>query len=495
MSNGRGEVGLEIGADPGLSPGEYIQIPKLMKRTAKGTVARSVGSSAATASPDGAPTAYDGGEVYVHLGALRRVKTDGSMGNEVTLSEVPSPNDWGNEIRAFVAANTGHIRDEAFTDDTKKWVHAVRFWSLKAGFVASSKSFEYTEVNNPTPEEMRAVPDDWVTFIANYSGQAWTACTARATSWRKSNHATGGSDGIASGFPRRWLMKEALWSVDKDKARAADNNRKATSAFYVATHATSVHAVLALMVGTDEHHWAKIQTHYGVITGWDIRESAAQRIAPRTQVAGASMVADAVVVLKMLISENISGLLTERAMFEALSRAHAKVENEGMRIASYAGWFFSGHPTGVGKVAFNQKDASFAALVGELGHIAGTYYRGTTIGDSPALASASSQLASPRARDVWTQMSRIKSGQVSPALIAAYGRIAGAATTAAVESLISKDRATVTSAVEAYNVETASVARMFNVTAVPSVTVEQIMSNAEAADARAKQIADASAGM
>lgn len=47
---------------------------------------------------------------------------------------------------------------------------------------------------------------DFVVAAIDYNVNTWTACAASATSWRKSNHATGGD--IAQGFPRRWLQKE-----------------------------------------------------------------------------------------------------------------------------------------------------------------------------------------------------------------------------------------------------------------------------------------------
>jgi hypothetical protein len=495
MKNGKAEVGLEVGADPGLSPSEYIKIPKSMTRDVSGKFGGKAGSSSATTT--GGSTNWVPGDVYIVNGKVHRVKSTGAIGEELDSFVVPDPVSWADDIRKFVAANEQSVRSSELTEDLIKMVHAVRYWSVIAGFVTTSKSREYTVVDTPSTTETSAVTDETVEFISKYHGQAWTACVARTASWRKSNHATGGQggpgSGVATGFARRWLSREGYWTQSQDQRASYTANQRATTAFYIATHATSVHAVLAQTVGDDKHHWAKVDPSYGCFSPdvWDLRDSAKLRIAPRTQVAGTSMVTDAVVVMKMLISEGIAGLLTERGGSQRLADAYGMIEREGMRLATYAGWYFDGHPHNVSKGSFSQKDPAYASLVGELGVVATTYYRGSTIGDSPSLASAAAQLATPSSKTTWAQLTRVKTSSVSPALVAAYGRVTGAVSAAAVEDITSTERDRVEVGVTSYNDATALFAKQFGVSDYTKVTVDAVIANAKAADARAEMMASA----
>lgn len=103
--------------------------------------------------------------------------------------------------------------------------------------------------------------------------------------------------------------KNEHWRNIADKTQARTEHQRETTAFYVATHAVSVHAALALMLPDNTHHWAVIDPCFGLCTHWDIIESTRMRMSPATQVAGTAMVVDAVVCLKMLVQEGIAPLL------------------------------------------------------------------------------------------------------------------------------------------------------------------------------------------
>jgi hypothetical protein len=82
-----------------------------------------------------------------------------------------------------------------------------------------------------------------------------------------------------------------------------------TSAFYIATHALSVRAVLALMAPVDNSHWIISDPYMGLIPKWDVGQSAVVRMLSKTQVAGTALVIDAIVVLKMLLLKSLAPLL------------------------------------------------------------------------------------------------------------------------------------------------------------------------------------------
>lgn len=495
LANGALEVGLEVGADPGLSPRDYIKIPKVMgrKATIPGVPAaegKGKGRAQSVVPDDPAPK-----WVMVHDGKLYEATTTDNIryvkGRVLPSIAVEHPTSWHDEIRAFVAANSESVRSQEFAPEVVQKIHAIRYWAVKTGMVVSSKSHEYTIVENPTPEDMTAVPADTVELVARYAGQAMTACVARTASWRKSNHATGGgNDGVATGLPRRWMTREGMWSQDQDRNRRLAANRTATSAFYVATHAVSVHSVLALMLPGASEHFTVVKPSYGLLQRWDLRESARVRLAPNTQVAGASMVTDAVEVAKMLISEGYTPFLSNAMALRALMASYNTVKQEGMRVAVYANWFFSGHPMGdrYSRVPFNQKDSSFAALVGELGVVATKFYRGMTISDSPALANAASQLASAQDQAKWSQLGRFRTGAASITALKAFGRITGASAGAAIEDLTSDDDEVLKAAVKTYNDVVAGHAEMYGVGTYAQASYEQVSAGKGSADRKADEM-------
>jgi len=522
LANGRVEVGLEVGADPGLSPNEYIRIPKIMAVGISGTIE---GATDLSTSPPKAPGSVAGGKGKdkdsgrtSSLGrADKKVSVknpgksewmmvfdsniwDANTSDGITFTQGgvlhdaigETPQSWNAEIRAFIAVNSAHICADEFDDDTVSKIHAIRYWAVKAGFVAGAKTAEYEEVDDPTQEAINAVPAARVQFVSGYTGQALTACVARAASWRKTNHATGGgADGLATGLPRRWMSKEGLWSKDADRSKSIAANKKNTTAFYISTHAAGVHPILALLAPEDRHHFAVIKKKYGFIRQWDVRESAKLRLTPRTQVAGAAMVTDAVEVVKMLITEGLTPFLSNANAITALHAAYQIVSKEGMRVAVYQGWYFGGHPdpTRTTRVQFNQKDPGTAALIGELGVVATKFYSGTTISESPALSNAASQLAAASEQTKWSQLARFKASAVSVSTLAAYGRISGASSGAIIDAMASKEEPTVVKAVATYTSALESHATLFGITTFQTPNADLVWKNAELADARAEEIA------
>ncbi|CAF1442995.1 unnamed protein product, partial [Didymodactylos carnosus] len=212
----------------------------------------------------------------------------GEFGDWVSTNELYFPTSNADDMRAFFTVNINHIKDITFEPKTQMWIHAIRFWSVVAGFVVTSKSKEYIIVDDPVA--FHPSLDAFFQFAKRYHSNAWTAAAARTTSWRRSNHATGAE--IATGFPKRWLMKEGYWDSDQGKATRIQEQKNATPAFYIAAHAVSVHSVLALMVPVTKVHWAYIDPSFGCITSWDVRASTTVRMVPNSQVAGTAIVMD-----------------------------------------------------------------------------------------------------------------------------------------------------------------------------------------------------------
>jgi hypothetical protein len=483
--NGVGEAGLEVGSDPGLPADEYIRIPRSLNKlwyvrltraefdemkeeAADETPARDLGDyveeyPGSVEGCRGLGGWVTGGTLVVHEGKFQWKEDSDSDGRDVEEFHINPPTDG--DLKDFITVNMGHIRDNDFTTATQMWIHACRFWAVVAGFVTSTKNKEYILVDKPT--EHAAGIDDMADFISEYSANAWTASAARATSWRKTNHATGGQ--IVQGFPRSWLNKMGYIEQQTDDARRLAHMREVTSAFYIATHASSVHATLALQAPGDTAHWAEIDPSFGLIPKWEIGTSAKIRMEPKTQVAGVSIVTDSVIVLRMMIKEALAPLLNNINQAEALFAAFETVRTEGIRCASYAKWFLDGHPEDLDAIDFGQKDPSYADLAGELATVATRYYHDTTIGKSQALANAASQLGASETAVTWSTLAAKKKQISSVQIVKAVTAIKGAGTATTVTKLLSGNNDEIDEGVTEYNRQLARLATMASVTAPPVI--------------------------
>jgi len=497
FNNGRGEVGLEVGNDPGLPADHYIQIPQCM---VKQWCARIINWDAhyladhpntpvppqyAAAAGDtiavrGAGAGWvNSGRLIVHDGALwvaSRV-----AGGYAPVMDFAIERPTLDDVRAFVTVNWDHINGANIPDEYHNWIHASRFWAVVGGLVRSTKNREFTVVANPG--QIRAGIDDVCNYILNFSANGWTAAAARTASWRKTNHATGGE--TASGFPRRWMSKLGVWSGVNDPQTRQRQQRSATRAFYMATHAVSVHAVLALMIPADTHHWADLDPSSGLVTEWEVGASTTVRISPRNQVAGVAIVNDAFVVYGMLVKEGLSPLLSFGDQAQALVNAREHANREGMRVATYARWFFDGHPTGVGPDVFNQKDVSHAGITGELASVATRYYATSTIGQSMALSGAANTHPDEEAKNAWAALAANRRALSTVQIIAAVKALKGAASTGVAVGVTSQTEATCRQAVAGYNTILAAHAALVGITIPPSYDADQVWAAVHGAPAPA----------
>jgi hypothetical protein len=476
--NGRAEVGLEVGADAGLNPNEYIQIPASLR---KKWAYRAVGASNYNRQANDTTATLMGKAGWTVAGAndTRVIIVKGKrfvrpattlVGTGIEVDDIYIDPHTYDDVRRFILANTGHVRDGDLKVDQVYWVHAIRFWALVTGLVTGSKQHEYVYVPDPTGD--LSSTDQHVERVLSFQNEALTAVAARVTSWRKSNHATGGD--IASGFPRRWLTQMKWWPTTGERSTNLPVQRQLTDAFYIASHAASVHNALALMAPVDEGHWASIDPACGLLLNWDIRESTALRMAPKTQVAGTAMVVDAMVTLRMLVGEGLAPLLESMSQWQSLKSQYAIVEAGGVCVASYASWFLDGHPNNLTKHAFNQKDPSCAELIGELGAVATKYYSRSTIGQSMALDNAMNQMATETAKNRWVQLAKEKTSSTNVTAIRAYRRITGASAGKTIANIASDDRETVSDAVAEYNALLAQIGMGIGVISPPQVSVADI---------------------
>jgi hypothetical protein len=420
--------------------------------------------------------------LYGHSeGAKWYVTTNGSVhGARIDVDDIYVDAHTYDDLRRFIVANIGHIREDRLRASDTDWVHATRYWAVAAGLVVGNKNREYTFVDDPTDGLEQA--DTAAAFAADFYSSALTASAARAASWRRSNHATGGSP--AAGFPRRWLESQGLWPTGNPKTDrdVAAGQVSATDAFYVATHASAVHNVLALMAPSDEGHWASIEPRWGLVYEWDIMASTSVRIAPKTQVAGTAMVVDAMVVFKMLLQSSIAPLLENFSEWRTLQAQWEIVNAHGVRAASYAQWFLDGHPQQLERVAFNQKDSACANLIGELAAVAGSYYAQTTIGQSMSLMNARMQLASETSKDLWSAMAKERKAASQEVAIKAYKRIMGASAATSVVNISSEDAAVVEQAVNEYNTSLETASKGVGLTNIPKLVAELVTAGTNAAD-------------
>jgi len=473
FANGKGEVGLEVGTDAGLPEDQYIQVPQSM-----------VKRWAAKHGPGidwVEPAAWDNytnqagwvttGNLTIHRGHLH-VLIAGAL---VRVEEFHIEPVTADDLLRFITVNMGHIRDDNFDEQTRNWIHAIRFWGLTTGLVSSTKNREFTVVDNPV--EINPQAEAIASFVIDYEANAWTAAAARAGTWRKTGHCTGGD--LATNFARSWLQKEGYMAFRGAADARLTHQRNMTSAFYVGTHAISVHAALALHAPSDVNHWAEIDPKFGLFHEWTAFTSAEIRLTPNTQVAGVAMVADAVVVLNDLVREGLAPLLQHIDQVDALMEAYETVRDNGIACASYATWFLEGHPNQVAKVPFNQKSSQFSSLVGELGYVATKYYAGTTIAGSKSLENAALQMSTTTIRDTWATLGRRRAALSSVQITRAYAVIRGANSAGVVQGLLSDDEATLTAACTQFNATTARVAARVGITRPPVIEAATIRHNAQ----------------
>jgi hypothetical protein len=467
FSNGKGEVGLEVGTDPGLNYLEYVQIPRCMikhwiakidiqhwnehhpekQMKSVGPLRDFVDGKIDVEYFKKSPGWVVSGKIRICNGVYECLYQHGTLLDWVPMVEFYCEAPTVDDIKAFYSVNVGHVRDMIFDQQTLFWVHAVRFWTTVSGLVISEKSTEYTFVDNPS-----AVPNDsneFVEYVMNFMPNSLTAAAARATSWRKSNHATGGD--LLSGFPRRWCQKEGFLKDLGNKSAQREHERNIVSAFYVATHAASVHTTLAMMAPTDETHWSIIDPCCGMIMNWEVGQSTIVRMAPKTQVAGTAIVVDAMVVLRMMTAEGLSPLLTNVGQIRSLKNAEDDVKTYGTQCAVYAKWFLSGHPKDIKPIDFNQRSEAFLELASELAIIGTKYYIGSTISESPALQNLVRQSTNESIKQSWAAIALRRREIGSDDLVKVIDLVKGNSALPIINQVLSEDQDIYEAGITQYN--------------------------------------------
>lgn len=484
-SNGKGEVGLEVGADAGLGTNDYIQVPECMKKRWAAKVKlveyNKVFKPIANIKryiPGTSAKDYHSEIGWVTSGKVRIVgmkkevmiaSTEGE--NWIEIEEIHVDPMTSKDMAAFYTVNVGHIDDENIGENHHMWVHAVRFWAVAGGLVTANKNKEYTIV--PTPKEFHSKSDTFCSFAINYSANAWTACAARTTSWKKTNHCTGGTPAI--GLPRRWMQKENHWKTGQDISTQKKSDVTVTSAFYVATHAVSVHAVLAQLAPSDEHHWCLIDPSYGFIQNWDIGESVKVRMVPRDQVAGTAMVVDSLVVLRMLTSDGLAPILEFSNQAEQLVSAHEEVKSKGMMCGVYKSWYFDGYPGQIQNSGFSQRSTQYFDLVNELAIVAVKFYLGSTIAQSPTLQNVARQSSYESIKANWSAAAQFRHEIATGDLIKVIGIIKGVSGAPIVKKLLSEDANDQYTAISDFNRKLTQLGTLLDVENVKQLDVGNLL--------------------
>jgi len=87
----------------------------------------------------------------------------------------------------------------------------------------------------------------------------------------------------------------------------------------------------------------------------------------------------------MLLSEDLTSLLSNIGQLRALKNAENIVNDKGIQCATYARFFLNGHPYNLKSINFNQRDTIFIELASELTIVDTNYYVSSKIAQSPAL--------------------------------------------------------------------------------------------------------------
>lgn len=479
-SNGKGEAGLEVGIDAGLPLDQYIRIPRCMEKkwvvkiqqstynkiTGQDITIKPWNSTSKVSDYLNEPGWWSSGMIRI-VGKAKEVKLVFS-GNRywVPFVEYHMEPLTCDDMASFYTVNVDHINDIDVHDSHHMWVHAVRFWAVAGGLVTADKNTEWIVVDDPQSQDPRC--GEFIGFASKFSANAWTACAARATSWKKTNHCTGGTP--ATGLPKRWMVKEGFWPSGNDVRKQMEIN--ATSAFYVASHGVSVHAVLAQLASNDDHHWCLVNPAYGFIEEWDIGESVRVRMLPKDQVAGTAIVADSIVVLKMLVSEGLSPCLEFKSQIPALIQAHDVVKKKGMLCGVFRSWYFEGYPRPLEAVSFSQRDPSFFELVNELAIVASKFYSGSTIAQSMALQNLARQSNLESIKANWAAASTFRIEFAASDLINVIQQVRGLSSMNVVVKMSSNDIAERKVATDEFNYQLREVAGLLSIDNVKTIIIK-----------------------
>jgi hypothetical protein len=242
-----------------------------------------------------------------------------------------------------------------------------------------------------------------------------------------------------------------LWSNTGD-AKAKDKaNQSLTDAFYAATHAISVHSALATFAPSGVGHWANYRCTYGAMFAAQAGPSIEMRMTGKDAVAGTAQVADPIKVFALMLSEQLTPLLTNRHQIAALVGAYHDVLRGSMEFHVGAKWYFHGHPNSPSLGLFNQKDEKWSQLAAELAVVSQKYYPGHTISASPALKTLAGQCTDASVETQWTRLYAERKSAAVEQVLAALRIIQGASAAKAVADLTSSDEVTVTDGVAQFN--------------------------------------------
>lgn len=539
FNNGIQEAGMEVNADAGLSRDKWIAIPRSMLKRVIGRVADwasykasvDAANDAAARRATDAQTAWDEadpaerpaarpadataivvpadaedydaarptsfyrgrpGWVVLHDGTDNlhpsvtywlgeATATFPGVSRELRIGSLHYPKPTADEARAFYMANVGRVA----SNEHRGWVLSTRYWSVVAGLATVQKSTEYEIVDTPDVSAAPAEANAWImdTYAPGAQANALTLLAARAISWRKTNHALGGSK--ASGFPERVLGKLGKWPTTRDKTTFENESKLVSDAFYDATHAASVHGLTAVFGPGNVLHWARISPACGMFLTWTPRDSIRLRIEANTQVAGVAVIADAMVGFKNLLSEKLTPLLSELDQLAAFCEAYQQVELYGIRVATYSKWYLDGHPGRFEHFAteydpiegWGQKDSRYFDLACELATAVTKYYVGSTLAASPALKNAERQGGKEAARSLWTELNRKRRAATAAQLVKAYQAIKGAATSDVVRPFSSADEVEVRNGVAAYNAMLESHAAAIKMSRPPRIDADVVLKN------------------
>lgn len=434
------EAGLEVGTDAGLSADEYIKIPKcclkrvfyveslanlngmtvggvFVPKEELGYVVAKVPDVVANLDAYDSDTmrfVFFGGGLFVKkLNASKEI--DQLVGTDRLVSEVYCDQWTVDDIKSFLIVND--VTSAMVDNQRRPFFDACRLLSVMLGVGLTDHDKEWAIVENPPAGTV--YEDSRVLDLLNMATDASTALCVRAAMFRKTKHATGGS--LATGFAKKFLLQKQ-WPM-KDNAE----QKKSTTDFYKAVHASSPVAILAMIAPKDLGHFAIFSPLCGIRGAMKVHASVSLRVGGPDQVAGGSMVSDALVVLKMLKSENILPLIKNTSLLGPLGLQHKKLREAGFRAHNAYQYYSGFHPYKLAgaHVPFDQREPGCFPLVSELATIALTYYQGRTIANSPSLKTADASTEDASISALWKAISLMRKSAPRDIIMTYYGAMKG----------------------------------------------------------------------
>lgn len=306
-------------------------------------------------------------------------------------------------VRKFIRANSSRITQSDPQD--RRYGMALRYYSVIYGLVASVYDKEYEEDTGsrdaPVSDE-----DAILEYLLNEqtATQAITLICARFLSWRRTNHATGGSP--ASGVVQR--TGAAFGWYTPDPSGGNNSLKRFTELFHSNAHQANCKTISALFFGGHSEHWGVFNPKFGFSFPTDVQTSLKVRAENRSGVAGCAAITDAIVVMRSLVMDQSIVCAINFDKCGILVNKYKEIVKYGVLCGVGANWWVEHNPFGLSAHPVLLDDPELQALVGDLATANAMYLSSKTLKAAKALETAMDRYGEVTRKDFWRSLAKYK---------------------------------------------------------------------------------------